>query len=143
LETWSYNKHDAQESLEKTEVLTQKEDTTLTDPPSYHAETQNEALIEKCEENPLSTPGKPATDTASKKPSTEIVNPIQYVTTLHFNRGNSILEVLFIKDLIPILVEEIPPSEFFFSKKRRVVVRREAHQRHGVTVNKNRMILYG
>jgi hypothetical protein len=96
--------------LEKTEVLTQKEDTTLTDPPSDHVETQTEALIKKGEENPLSTPGKPATDTAGKQPSTEIGSPIQSVTPLQFSRGNPSAEVVFIKYLIPISAEEMPPS---------------------------------
>jgi hypothetical protein len=58
--------------LGKTEVLTQKGDTTLPNPPSDQAKAQIEALIKKGEENPLSTPGKLATDTARKQPSTEI-----------------------------------------------------------------------
>jgi hypothetical protein len=88
--------------LERTEVLTQKKDTTLTNPPSDHTETQTEALIEKGEEKPLSTPGKPFNDTASKKPSTEIGSPIQSITPLQFSRGNPSAEVVFIKYLIPI-----------------------------------------
>jgi hypothetical protein len=58
LETKSSSGKDAQENLDKTEVLTQKGDTTLTNPPSDQAKAQNEALIKKGEGNPLSTPGK-------------------------------------------------------------------------------------
>jgi hypothetical protein len=50
---------------------------------------------------------------------------------------------VFIKYLTPILVEEIPPSEVFFTKKRRDVVKRETHQREGVTVKRHRVIYEG
>jgi hypothetical protein len=100
-------------------------------------------LIKRGEENPLSTPGKPAIDTAGKQPSTEIGSPIQSITPLQFSRGNLGAEVVFIKDLMPISAEEMPPSEFFFSKKRREVVRREIHQRDGATVKKHRVLLDG
>jgi hypothetical protein len=91
----------------------------------------------------LSTPGKPATDIVGKQPSNEIGSPIQSVTPLQFIRVNPSAEVVFIKDLIPILAEEMPPVELFFSKKRRVVVRRETHQRDGATVKKHIMLLDG
>jgi hypothetical protein len=32
---------------------------------------------------------------------------------------------MFIEDLTPISVEEMPTSDFFFSKKRRAIVKRE------------------
>jgi hypothetical protein len=124
LETRSSSGQDAQENLEETEVLTQKGDTTLTNPPSDQAKAQTEALIKNGEENPLSTPGKSATDTVRKQPSTEIGSPVQSITPLQFSRGNPSTEVVFIEDLTPISVEEMPPSDFFFSKKRRVVVKR-------------------
>jgi hypothetical protein len=82
LETRSSSIRDDQESLENIEVLTHKEDTTLTDPPSDQAENQTEALIKQGEEKTLSTPGKPTTDTAGKQPSTEIGSPIQSITPL-------------------------------------------------------------
>jgi hypothetical protein len=87
------------------------------DPPSDQVETRTEALIKKGEENPLSIPGKPATDIAGKKPSTKIGSPIQSFTPLQFSRGNPSEEFVFIKDLILISVEEMPPSEFFFIRR--------------------------
>jgi ABC-type phosphate transport system auxiliary subunit len=51
--------------------------------------------------------------------------------------------VVFIEDLTPISVEEIPPSDIFFSKKRRVVVKRETHQREGATVKRHRVLYDG
>jgi hypothetical protein len=48
---------------------------------------------------------------------------------------------VFIEDLMSILVEEIPPSNIFFNKKRRAVVKRETHQREGLTV-KRHIVLY-
>jgi hypothetical protein len=143
LKTGSSSKQGAQEILERTKVLTQKEDTTLTDPSSDHAKTQTEALIKRGEEKPLSTLGKPATEITNKNPSTEIGSPIQYVTPLQFSRGKLSTEVVFIKYIIPISAEDMPPLEFFFSNKRRVVVRREMHQRDGVTVKKYRVLLDG
>jgi hypothetical protein len=91
----------------------------------------------------LSTPGKSATDIARKQPSTEIGSPIQSIIPLHFNRGNLSAEVVFINDLMPILAEEIPPSDFFFSKKRSVVVKRETHLKDDATVNRHSVLLDG
>jgi hypothetical protein len=104
---------------------------------------ETKALINKAEENSQSTSDKPATDTVRKHQSTKIGSPIQSVTHVQFNRGNLMAEVVFIGDLTPISAEEMPPSEFFFSKKRRTVVRRETHQRDGVTVKKHRVLLDG
>jgi hypothetical protein len=117
LETKNSSGQDAQESWEKTEVLTQK--------------------------GPLSTPGKSATDTVGKQPFTEIGSPIQSITPLQFSRGNPSAEVVFIEDLTPISAEEMPPSDFFFSKKRRVVVKRETHQREGATVKRHKVLFDG
>jgi hypothetical protein len=50
---------------------------------------------------------------------------------------------VFIEDLTPISVEEMPPSDFFFSKKRRVVVKREMHQKEGATVKRHRVLYDG
>jgi hypothetical protein len=143
LETGSSGGQDAQEHLEKTEVLTQKGDTTLTNPPDDRTKVQAEALIKKGEEKPLSTPDKSATHTVGQQPSTEIGSPIQSVTPLQYSRGNPSAEVVFIEDLTPISVEEIPPSDIFFSKKRRVVVKRETHQREGATVKRHRVLYDG
>jgi hypothetical protein len=46
---------------------------------------------------------------------------------LQFSRGNPSVGIVFIEDITPILVEEMPPSDLFFNKKRRVVVKREVH----------------
>jgi hypothetical protein len=53
LETGSSSGQDAQEKLGKTEVLTQKGDTTLPNPPSDQAKAQIEALIKKGEEKSI------------------------------------------------------------------------------------------
>jgi hypothetical protein len=75
--------------------------------------------------------------------STKIGSPIQSVTPLQFSRGNPIAKVVFIGDLTPILVVEMPPSELFFNKKRRVVVNKETHQKEGAVVKIYRMLLDG
>jgi hypothetical protein len=51
--------------------------------------------------------------------------------------------VVFIEDLTPISVEEMPPSNIFFSKKRKVVVKREVHQKEGVPVKRHRVLYDG
>jgi hypothetical protein len=84
-----------------------------------------------------------ATNTAGKQPSTEIGNPIKSVTPLQSSRGNPNAEVIFIEDLTPISVEEMPPSDFFYNKKRRVVVKRETHQKEGSTVKRHRVLYDG
>jgi hypothetical protein len=62
---------------------------------------------------------------------------------LQFTIGNPNAKVIFIEDLTPISVEELPPSNFFFSKKRKVVVKREIHQREGSSIKIHRVLIYG
>jgi hypothetical protein len=51
--------------------------------------------------------------------------------------------VVFVEDLTPILVKEMPLSSVFFSKKRKVVIKREIHQREGVPVKRHRILYDG
>jgi len=51
--------------------------------------------------------------------------------------------VVFIEDLTPFSVEEMPPSSVFFSKKRKAVVKREIHRREGVSVKRHRVLYDG
>jgi hypothetical protein len=51
--------------------------------------------------------------------------------------------VVFIEDLTPISVEEMPPSNIFFNKKRKPVVRREVHHKEGVLVKWHRVMYDG
>ena len=99
-------------------------------------------MTKEGEEEPLLTPYKSTTDAAGKKLSTEIGSPIQFITPLQFTRGNPNAEVIFIEDLTPIPVEELPPSNLFFSKKRKVMVKREIHQREGSGIKRHRMLIY-
>jgi hypothetical protein len=137
------SKQETQENLEKTEVSTQKEDTPETDVSGNQAKNQAETLTKKGEDKLLSTPDKSTTDMTGKQSSTEIDSPIQFITPLQFTRGNPDTEVVFIEDLTPIPIEEIPPTDFFFSKKRKVVVKRETHQRAGTAVKRYRVLTDG
>jgi hypothetical protein len=123
--------------------LTHEWDTILTDIPSGQAKYQTETLTKKGEEGPLFTLDKSTTDGVRKQSSTEIGNPIQFITPLQFTRGNPNTEAIFIEDLTPISVEELPPSDFFFSKKRKVVVKRETHQKEGAAVKRHRVLIDG
>ena len=89
----------------------------------------------------MSTPENLATDRAEQPQTTQIGDPIMSLTPLQTSQGNSKAKVVFIEDLTPISVEEMPPSDFFFSKKRRAIVKRETHQREGATV-KRHMVLF-
>jgi hypothetical protein len=118
LEIGGSNEHDTQGSLEKNEVLTQQGNAALTNPTDDQTKAQAEALIKKGEEKTPSTPDKSATRTTGQQPSIDIGNPIKLVTPLQSSSGNPNAEVVFIEDLTPISVEEMPPSDFFYNKKR-------------------------
>jgi hypothetical protein len=110
----------------------------------YDDQSKDQSVtLKKGEDKPLSSPDKSTIDGTEKQLSTEIDNPFQIVTPLQFTRGNPNAEVIFIGDLTPISIEEIPPSDFFFSKKRKVVVKKEMHQKEGTMVKKNRVLLDG
>jgi hypothetical protein len=91
----------------------------------------------------LFSPDKSTIDGYGKKLSTEIGIPIKAIMPLQFTRGNPNAEVIFIGDLTPIPIEEIPPTNLFFSKKRKVVVKKEMHQKEGTMVKKHRALLNG
>jgi hypothetical protein len=134
---------EALENSEKSEISTQKKDILATKVSDDHTKDQPETLIKQGEDRPLSSPDKSTTDGTGKQLSTEIDNPIQVFTPLQFTRGNLNAEVILIGDLTPISIEEIPPSDFFFSKKRKAAVKKEMHQKEGVTVKKHRVLLDG
>jgi hypothetical protein len=112
-------------------VLTQKEDTTMTNVTGDQATDQTKTLTEKY------------TDMVEKTPSIEIGSHIHSITPLQYRKGNMNAEVVFIEDLTPISASEMPPSELFFNKKRRVVVKRETHQKEGEAIKRHWMLLDG
>jgi hypothetical protein len=142
-EAVSPNRQETRESLEKIEVLTQKEDIPSTNVLGDQAKDQVETLTKEGEEVLLFTPDKSTTNAANKQSSIEIGSPIQSITPLQFTRGNPNAEVVFIENLTPISVEELPPSNFLFSKKRKAVVKREMHQKEGSAVKRHRVLIDG
>jgi hypothetical protein len=56
---------------------------------------------------------------------TELGSPITALTLLQSSFGTPCLEFIYISDLTPISIEEIPSSNLFFSKKRKVVVKKK------------------
>jgi type II secretory pathway component GspD/PulD (secretin) len=72
LETQSSSGQDNQKGLEKTNVLTQKVNTTSPNSPGNQTKAQIEALSKKGKETPSSTPYILTTNTTGKQPSTEI-----------------------------------------------------------------------
>jgi hypothetical protein len=129
--------------LEKTEVSTHKEDIPSTNVSGDQAKDQAKTLTKEGEEGPSFSLDKSTTNAIEKQLSTKIGSPIQFITSLQFSRGNPNIEVIFIEDLTPISVEELPPSNFFFSKKRKVVAKREIHLKEGSTVKRHRVLIDG
>jgi hypothetical protein len=121
--------------------LTQKKDILATEVYDNQAKDQRKTLIKQGEDRTLSSPDKSTIDGTGKQLSTEIDNPIQVVTPLQFTRGNPNAEVILIGDLMPIPIEEIPPSDFIFFKKRKVVVKKAPKE--GAMVKKDRVLLDG
>jgi hypothetical protein len=91
----------------------------------------------------LFTPDKTTIDAVKKMSSTKISSPVQFFTLLQFTRGNPNVEVVFIEDLTPISIEELPPSKFFFNKKRKAAVKREMNQKEGSTIKRHRVLIDG
>jgi hypothetical protein len=116
-------KHNIEDNLESSEVLTQKLEASLSSPLDPHATDQLEAFLKQGQDVSLSKPATPASNTAEQRPSTEIDTPIISLTPLQSSFRNPISEVTFVGDLTPILPEEMPPSNFFFSKKQRVIIK--------------------
>jgi hypothetical protein len=54
---------------------------------------------------------------------TELGSPIIALTPLQSSFGTPHLGDMYVSDLTPISIEEIPSSDFFFSKKRKDVVK--------------------
>jgi hypothetical protein len=74
---------------------------------------------------------------------TELGSPITTLTPLQSSFGTPSLEFIYVSNLTPISIEEIPSSDFFFSKKRKVVVKQEMHPKEGTMVKKHRVLLDG
>jgi hypothetical protein len=102
-----------------------------------------EAFLKQGKDTSPSIPATSVAHTAKKKSSTEIGTPITSLTPLHSSFKNPSSEVIFIDDLTPIFLKEMPPSDCFFSKKRRAIVKRETHQKDGAIVKRKRMVYGG
>jgi hypothetical protein len=143
LETCSSSKQSIQENLVKTEVLTQKANIAPSNQPDDQTKAQVEVLIKKEHDASLSTPENPATNTTEQPHTTQIDDLIMSLTPLQTSQGDPKAEVVFIEDLTPISVEEMPSYDFFFSKKRRDIVKRETHLREGAIVKRHRVLFDG
>ena len=74
---------------------------------------------------------------------TELGSPIIALTPLQSSFGTPNIKVIYVSDLTPISIEEIPSSNFFFSKKRKVVLKQEMHLKEGTMVKKHKVLLDG
>jgi hypothetical protein len=85
-----------QEDLVKMEVLTQRENTAPSNQPDDQKKAQIEVLIKKGEDASLSTPEKSATNTVGQPKTTQIGDPIIYLTPLQISQGNPSSEVVLL-----------------------------------------------
>jgi hypothetical protein len=88
-------------------------------------------------------PSSPVTTTVtpsvtSPEKSTALISPIPSVTPLSTSFEVPSSEVIHLDELTPILPEEMPPSSFFFNKKRKAIIRKESHQKEGVTTKRHK-----
>jgi hypothetical protein len=95
-----------------------------------------------------SPPSSPVTTTitpnvTSAKKSTALISPIPLVTPLSTSFEVPSSEVIHLDKLTPILPKEMPPSSFFFNKKRKAIIRKESHQKEGVTTKKHIIVYDG
>jgi hypothetical protein len=74
---------------------------------------------------------------------TALISPIPSVTPLSTNFEVPSSKVIHLEELTPILPEDMPPSIFFFNKKRKAIIRKESHQKEGVTTKRHRIIYDG
>jgi hypothetical protein len=85
--------------------------------PDKQAEGQAEIPSQGSGDSLSLTSNKPVTEVTLKQISKEIGSPIAIVTPLQFTKGDSDVGWIFNEEMTPILVEELPPNEFFFDKK--------------------------
>ena len=78
-----------------------------------------------------------------RKSSKQVSNPITSITPLQSAKEIPDVGWILGEKLTPILVEELPPNEFFFNKKRKVVVRQELYQEAGVVSKKFKVLTDG
>jgi hypothetical protein len=88
-------------------------------------------------------PSKPASVVTPWKSSKQIDSPIVYVTPLQSTKGIPDAGWIFDEELTPIIVEELPPNEFFFDKKRKAIVRQELYQEAGKVAKKFKILADG
>jgi hypothetical protein len=141
----SLDKKTTEETPKNPEVSSQRLETSQIEHPvsetEFKSETplkQNQMIFPLSSTIPANTP-----KTTEGTQFTELGSPIAALTPLQSSFGTPNLEVIYVSDLTPISIEEIPSSDFFFSKKRKVVVKQEMHLKEGTMVKKHRVLLDG
>ena len=79
----------------------------------------------------------------SAEKSIAIISPIPSVTPLSNSFEVPSSKVIHLDKLTPISPEEMPPSSLFFNKKRKYIIRKETHQKGGVTTKKHIIVYDG
>ena len=70
----------------------------------------------------------------------QINSPIVYVTPLQSTKGIPDAGWIFDEELTPIIVEELPPNEFFFDKKRKAIVKKDIYREAGTVAKKFKIL---
>jgi hypothetical protein len=144
-ETEHFGKHKVEETPKSSEVLTQELEASLSGQLIPQALAQLKSYLKQGQIAPPSSPATPAniSNTTEQQQSTKIATPITSLTPLQSSFINPSSEIIFVSDLTPFSLKEMPPSDFFFSKKRKAIVKKESHQKDGVITKKQRMVYDG
>jgi hypothetical protein len=141
----SLDKETTEENPKNIEVSSQRSETSQTEHPESETEFKSETPLKSDQMIPPLSSTIPADipKTTEGTQFTELGSPITTLTPLQSTFGTPHLEVMYISDLTPISIEEIPSSDFFFSRKRKVVVKQEMHLKEGTMVKKHRVLVDG
>jgi hypothetical protein len=141
----SLDKRTTEENPKNSEVPSQRSETSQTEHPGSETDSKSETPLKPNQMIPPSSSTIPVDTpkTTEGTQLTELGSPITTLTPLQSTFGTPHLEVMYISELTPISIEEIPSSDFFFSRKRKVVVKQEMHLKEGTMVKKHRVLVDG
>jgi hypothetical protein len=137
------DKGTTEENSKNPEGSSKRLETSRTENPGSETNSKSETPLKSDQTFPpsLSTIPVNIPKTTEGTQLTKLGSPIAALTPLQSTFGTPHIEVMYISDLTPISIEEIPSLDFFFSRKRRVVVKQEMHPKEVTMVKKHRILL--
>jgi hypothetical protein len=139
------DKRTIEENPKNIEVSSQRPETSKTEHTGSKIDSKSEAPLKPNQmASPLSSTILVDTPKIAEGTQfTKLGRPIIALTPLQSSFGTPHLGAIYVSDLTPIYVKEIPSSDFFFNKKRKVVVKQEMHLKEGTLVKKHKILVDG